>query len=90
MRKKIRIFGLLVVLLVVAVPLAGAWVSSYLHRPLPVDEPRVVGVEPGEGLSRVLWKLKGEGILGAAQEADSAVWAPVCIAALPAWTRVCT
>ncbi|RJG19759.1 endolytic transglycosylase MltG [Alcanivorax profundi] len=70
MRKKIRIFGLLVVLLVVAVPLAGAWVSSYLHRPLPVDEPRVVGVEPGEGLSSVLWKLKGEGILGAAQEAE--------------------
>ena len=36
MRKKIRIFGLLVVLLVVAVPLVTAWVSSYLHQPLPV------------------------------------------------------
>ena len=64
MRKKIRIFGLLVVLLVVAIPLAAAWVSSYLHQPLPLSEPEVVEVPRGAGLSRVLLGLKKQGLLG--------------------------
>lgn len=64
MRKKIRIFGLLVLLLVAGIPLAGAWVSSYLHRPLGVTEPQVVVVEQGAGLSRVLYTLQREGLLG--------------------------
>jgi UPF0755 protein len=64
MRKKIRIFGLLVVLLIVAVPVAGAWVSSYLHRPLPISETFTVEVTKGAGLSRVLYNLKRDGILG--------------------------
>lgn len=69
MRKKIRIIGLLVVLLVVAVPVAGAWVSSYLHRPLPVSEILTVEVPRGAGLSRVLYNLNDEGILGKGLEA---------------------
>jgi len=69
MRKKIRIFGLLVVLLVVAVPVAGAWVSSYLHRPLPVSDALTVEVPRGAGLSRVLYNLNDEGILGKGLEA---------------------
>ena len=58
MRKQIRIFGLLVVLVVVAVPLVTAWISSYLHQPLPLTEPRVVEVQRGSGLSQVLHGLK--------------------------------
>ncbi|MZR62030.1 endolytic transglycosylase MltG [Alcanivorax sp. DP30] len=64
MRKKIRIFGLLVLLLVAAIPLAGAWVSSYLHRPLGVIEPQIVVVEQGAGLSQVLYNLQRDGLLG--------------------------
>jgi len=70
MRKKIRIFGLLVVLLVVAIPLAAAWVSSYLHQPLPLSEPRVVEVPRGAGLSQVLHGLKNQGLLGEGYQAD--------------------
>ncbi|MCG8391490.1 MAG: endolytic transglycosylase MltG [Pseudomonadales bacterium] len=69
MRKKIRIFGLLVVVLVVAVPLAGAWISSYLHRPLDIAEPRIVDVSRGAGLSRVLVNLQNAGVLGEGLEA---------------------
>ncbi len=64
MRKKIRVFGLLVLLLVAAIPVAGAWVSSYLHRPLGVSESRIVVVEKGAGLSRVLYSLQRDGVLG--------------------------
>ena len=70
MRKQIRLFGLLVVLLVVAVPLAAAWVSSYLHQPLPLAEPRVVEVPRGAGLSQVLHGLKKQGLLGDGYQAD--------------------
>lgn len=46
------------VLLVVAIPLVTAWVSSYLHQPLPLTEPSVVEVPRGAGLSQVLHALK--------------------------------
>ncbi|MED5389266.1 MAG: endolytic transglycosylase MltG [Pseudomonadota bacterium] len=70
MRKQIRIFGLLVVLVVVAIPLAGAWISSYLHQPLPIEEPGVVDVPRGAGLSQVLYGLQARGILGEGYQAE--------------------
>lgn len=64
MRRKKPIIGLLVLCLVVAVPVGGAWVNRTLHRPLPLDEATVVRVPTGAGLNRVLYDLADQGLLG--------------------------
>ncbi|KAF0802164.1 hypothetical protein A6D6_04127 [Alcanivorax xiamenensis] len=68
MRRKIRIFALLLVFVIVAIPLAGFWVSGYLHRPLPVTEARLVQVPAGTGFSHLMSRLQGEGLLGGEPE----------------------
>lgn len=68
MRRTIRILGLLLVLAITAVPVAGFWLGSYLHRPLTIDEPVVVQVERGTGYSRVIAGLAREGMLGQGSE----------------------
>ncbi|HAM77422.1 MAG TPA: BCR, YceG family protein, partial [Alcanivorax sp.] len=47
-------FGLLLLLLLVGIPLAGFWVSGYLHRPLPLEEPVLVEVAPGSSFNGLL------------------------------------
>lgn len=64
MRRKIRLFGLLVVLVIIAVPLTGFWVAGYLHRPLPMNEPVTVIVDPGVTYSGMLHTMKERGLLG--------------------------
>ncbi|EKF75201.1 hypothetical protein A11A3_04455 [Alcanivorax hongdengensis A-11-3] len=74
MRRKIRLFGLLVVLLVVAVPVGGAWVARYLHQPLPLKEAQLVLISPGTGFNRFLYDLRSEGLLGDAHQAHMRYW----------------
>lgn len=64
MRRKIRLFGLLVVLVIITIPLAGFWVGGYLHRPLPMNKPMVVTVDPGVTYSGMLHTMKERGLLG--------------------------
>lgn len=74
MRRKIRMFGLLLLLLLVGIPLAGFWVSGYLHRPLPLDGPTLVEVPPGSSFSRLLLDMRDEGLLGDRAEARLRRW----------------
>lgn len=74
MRRKIRVFGLLVLLVLIGVPLAGFWVSSWLHRPLPMNEPVVVNVERGASFNGMLADLRGQGLLGDPGEARLRRW----------------
>lgn len=74
MRRKIRIFGLLLLLVFVGIPLAGFWVSGYLHRPLPLQEPMLVEVAPGSSFNRLLSEMRAEGLLGDRPEARLRRW----------------
>lgn len=69
MRRKIRIFGLLLVLAIVAIPGAGFWLNGYMHRPLLIDEPTVVQVDRGASYSRVINQLDHDGLLGEGTQA---------------------
>ncbi|HBP74304.1 MAG TPA: endolytic transglycosylase MltG [Alcanivorax sp.] len=74
MRRKIRMFGLLLLLLLVGIPLAGFWVSGYLHRPLPLEEPVLVEVAPGSSFNGLLAGMRADGLLGEPPEARLRRW----------------
>ncbi|HEX5679089.1 MAG TPA: endolytic transglycosylase MltG [Alcanivorax sp.] len=74
MRRKIRMFGVLLLLLLVGIPLAGFWVSGYLHRPLPLQESVLVEVAPGSSFSRLLSQMRAEGLLGDRPDARLRRW----------------
>ncbi|MDX1803842.1 MAG: hypothetical protein R3292_07145 [Alcanivorax sp.] len=74
MRRIIRFLFLLVLLLVVAVPVAGIWINSNLHDPLPLKQARLVQVTPGMGFNRFLFRLREQGLLGDAREAHVRYW----------------
>lgn len=64
MRRKFRLLGLLAILAMVAVPLAGIGVDGYLSRPLPVNKPVVVDVDQGVSYSGMIAGLRQRGLLG--------------------------
>ena len=67
-------FGLLLLLLLVGIPLAGFWVSGYLHRPLPLEEPVLVEVAPGSSFNGLLAGMRADGLLGEPPEARLRRW----------------
>lgn len=67
-------FGVLLLLLLVGIPLAGFWVSGYLHRPLPLQESVLVEVAPGSSFSRLLSQMRAEGLLGDRPDARLRRW----------------
>ncbi|ASK34357.1 endolytic transglycosylase MltG [Alloalcanivorax mobilis] len=69
MRRKIRIFGLLLVLAIIAIPAAGFWLGGYLHRPLLLEQPTVVEVPRGASYTGMIRGLQNDGLLGEGNEA---------------------
>ena len=74
MRRKIRLLGLLVLFVVIGIPVAGFWVSSYLHKPLPLEDTAVVVVPKGASFSGVLASMRRDGLLGDPGEARLRRW----------------
>ncbi len=74
MRRKIRLLGLLVLFIVIGIPVAGFWVSSYLHKPLPLEDQAVVDVPRGASFSGLLSGMRRDGLLGDPGEARLRRW----------------
>ncbi|MBL7249020.1 endolytic transglycosylase MltG [Alloalcanivorax sp. C16-2] len=74
MRRKIRLLGLLVLFIVIGIPVAGFWVSSYLHKSLPLEDTAVVDVPRGATFSGVLAAMRRDGLLGDPGEARLRRW----------------
>ncbi len=69
MRRGIRLFGLLVVLVLFLAVAAGYGVKRCLHRPLPLQQPQLVIVEAGDSYASVMHSLQQRGLLGTSPKA---------------------